>query len=108
MAEISEKVNSVLYRYIADINNYIKIDKAYLFGSYAKGNFNEYSDIDVAIFSDDFKRQSFLDAVSFLFSLARKYKEVCIEPIAFTLSDLHDGNPFAKEIVATGKEIILQ
>ncbi len=107
MVKISEKINRIIKDYISDVNRHVKIDKAFLYGSYAKGNFNEHSDLDIAIFSDSFKGQSFVDAVSFLFSLARKYKDICIEPIAFTVSDLQEDNPFVKEIITTGKEIEL-
>lgn len=108
MVAVSEKISKVVNAYISDVSKQIKIDKAYLYGSYAKGNYNEYSDLDIAIFSDSFKERSFVDAVAFLLSLARKYRDVCIEPVAFTTSDLQEDNPFVKEICATGKEIELQ
>jgi predicted nucleotidyltransferase len=84
------------------------VERAILYGSYAKGNYNQYSDIDVAIFSEGFRGKSSIEINTFLFSLARKYKEVCIEPIGFFGSDLQEDNPFIKEIVATGKEIYVQ
>ncbi|WP_427846385.1 nucleotidyltransferase domain-containing protein [Desulfosporosinus hippei] len=36
------------------VGDQIKIDKAILFGSHAKGQFSSDSDIDLAVFSDDF------------------------------------------------------
>jgi len=99
--------NKIIKEYISDVNKHVKIDRAFLFGSYAKGNYSHHSDLDIAIFSDSFKGQSFVDAVSFLFSLARKYKDVCIEPVAFTASEIREDNPFVKEIISTGKEIPL-
>ena len=108
MVEVSEKINDIVNKYITDVSKHLKIDKAFIYGSYAKGSNTEYSDLDIAIFSDGFKNQSFVDAVAFLFSIARKYKEICIEPVAFTRSDLSEDNPFVKEIINTGKEIILQ
>lgn len=107
MAQISEKIDKIIYEYLSDVGKNIKIDRAYLYGSYAKGNFNEYSDLDIAIFSDSFKGLSFVDAITFLLSLARKYRDVCIEPVAFTTSDLQEDNPFINEIRNTGKEIEL-
>ena len=105
MVESTQEINNIINDYISDIQKYIKVDKAILYGSYAKGTNHEYSDLDIAIFSDGFANQSFVESVTFLCSIARKYKEMCIEPVAFTLSDLQDGNPFVNDIVATGREI---
>ena len=105
MVEISQEINNIIGEYISDIQKYMKVEKAFVYGSYAKGNNNEYSDIDIAIFSDGFINQSFVESVSFLFSIARKYKDTSIEPVAFTLSDLQNDNPFVNEIIATGREI---
>ena len=41
--------------------NGISISAAYLFGSYAKGKANEWSDIDVALVSDNFSGIRFYD-----------------------------------------------
>ena len=107
MAEVPEKINNIVNKYITDVSKYLKIDKAFVYGSYAKGNSNEYSDLDIAIFSEEFKNQTFVESVAFLFSIARKYKEICIEPVAFTTSDLNEDNPFVMEIIKTGREIII-
>ena len=45
--------------------NNIHINKAILFGSYAKGTFNEWSDIDIALVSDNFQGNRFLDKAEF-------------------------------------------
>ena len=105
MAKISERIDSTVKNYIRDVNKHISVNKAILYGSYAKGTQNEYSDVDVAIFSDGFKGKNRIEINAFLFSLARKYKNICIEPIGFGSSDLEEENPFIKEILDTGKEI---
>lgn len=38
-----------------------KIDKMLLFGSYAKGKYNKYSDVDLMIISKDFRKVHVLD-----------------------------------------------
>ena len=43
----------VLKEYISKVSEHYKIDGAYLFGSFAKGDAHEHSDIDVAIISKD-------------------------------------------------------
>ena len=103
-----EKVNVIVQNYINDLQKHIKVNKAILYGSFAKGNYDEYSDVDVAIFSENFNSKDFIEINSFLFSLARKYKEVCIEPMGFNYTDLFEDNPFVKEILNTGKEIYSQ
>lgn len=103
-----EKVNEIIQNYINDLQKHVKVNKVILYGSFAKGNFNEYSDVDVAIFSESFKDKNSIEINTFLFSLARKYKEVCIEPMGFYYSDLFKDNPFVKEIISTGKEVYFQ
>lgn len=100
-----EKVNEIVRNYLNDVQKHVKVNKAIIYGSYAKGTFSTYSDVDVAIFSENFANRNSIEINSFLFSLARKYKEVCIEPLGFNYLDLFDDNPFIKEIMSTGKEL---
>jgi predicted nucleotidyltransferase len=101
----TEKINEIIRNYLSDVQKYVKVNKAVLYGSYAKGTYNNYSDVDLAIFSENFANKNSIEINSFLFSLARKYKEVCIEPMGFYYSDLFADNPFVKEIVSTGKDL---
>ena len=48
-----------------------------------------------------------MQIISHLFELKRRYnKDICLEPNAFPLSELSNDNPFVKEILRTGMEII--
>jgi len=105
MDEISQRLIETIKNYINDIKKHIKVNKVVLYGSYAKGNYNKDSDIDLAVFSDSFKDKKFVEITSFLFRFARKHKEYCIEPIGFTTMELKGDNPFIKDILNTGKEI---
>ena len=41
------------------------------------------------------------------FELKRRYNnDICLEPNAFPLSELNNDNPFVKEILRTGMEIV--
>ena len=44
--------------FIKSVTNIINVDQIILFGSYAKGNPHEYSDIDVALVSEDLDPRS--------------------------------------------------
>jgi len=90
---------------VKEVKKHVRVNKAFLYGSYAKGTYDQGSDLDIAIFSESFKDKKFVEVTAFLFSLARRYKEICIEPVGFSDIDMISDNPFIKEIIDTGKDI---
>ena len=106
MDEITQKIEKIAREYVDDVKKHIIVNKAFLYGSYARGTYNSGSDLDIAIFSETFTNKKFVDVTMFLLSLTRKYKQICIEPVGFSNLDLIDDNPFVKEIINTGKEIL--
>lgn len=78
------------------------IKKVLLFGSYAKGSFEENSDMDLAIvferLSDTFEMQVEL------MKIRRKF-DTRIEPHPIREADLNPSNPFAREILRSAYEI---
>jgi len=100
-------VNGVLSSYVAEVKKEMPIDKAYLFGSYAKGNPSAESDLDVCFFSDYFEDKWVIDIGVKLLDIARKYNKIIdIEPHTFATSELNDDNPFIQEILRTGIELL--
>ncbi|PKP33405.1 MAG: nucleotidyltransferase [Bacteroidetes bacterium HGW-Bacteroidetes-16] len=79
--------------------DYIKI---ILFGSYAKGNFNEDSDIDIAVILKDYK--NLMDIQLDLMRIRRKI-DSRIEPHPFRESEFEITNPIVSEILKYGQEI---
>jgi predicted nucleotidyltransferase len=108
MAVNYEAVNRAVKSYVAEVKAAIPIDKAYLFGSYAKGCANEYSDVDLCFFSKSFEDERDEDVFLQLFKLKRKYarETVYIEPHTFATYHLYNDNPFVKEVLRTGREIL--
>ncbi len=105
MAADDEALSGVIKSYVADVKNAIPIDRAFLFGSHARGTATEESDIDVCFFSKNFENLSMLDIMRPLFRLARKYRGIDIEPMGFPTSELGNDNPLVKEILRTGIEV---
>ncbi|MCL2360683.1 MAG: nucleotidyltransferase domain-containing protein [Defluviitaleaceae bacterium] len=105
MVADNEAISNVIEDYVNDVKNAMPIDKVFLFGSFAKGNANMHSDIDLCFFSSSFENQDTFTIVRELFRLSRKYGDFDIEPHAFCASDLETDNPFVKEILRTGKEL---
>ena len=79
--------------------NFIKI---ILFGSYAKGNFNDDSDIDIAVVFKDYS--NLIDMQLELMRLRRKI-DSRIEPHPFRESEFEISNPVVNEIIKFGQEI---
>jgi len=105
MAVDFEATKKIARNYAADVKNALPVDKAILYGSYANGDATELSDVDVCFFLRDFEGKSRVDIIGELLRLCRVYKGAFFEPIAFQTSEIERGNPFVKEILATGIEI---
>ncbi|NJK85864.1 MAG: nucleotidyltransferase domain-containing protein [Bacteroidales bacterium] len=73
--------------------------KIILFGSYAKGNYNEDSDIDIAVVLKDYNNLN--DIQLELMRLRRKI-DSRIEPHPFREKDFEITNPIVNEIIKYG------
>lgn len=73
------------------INDYFKIGQAYVRGSYANGNYNDTSDLDLLIISDDFigidmmKRKKFVKNI-FESILSMKIDSICLTQYEYELA----------------------
>ena len=77
------------------------ISRVFLFGSYAKGNAHEYSDIDVALVVKKMDK-GFLEVEPVLWRLRRQIDPL-IEPVL--IEEDNDPAGFLEEITWTGIEI---
>ena len=105
MAEIPHKVNIVINNYLSALKkNNIPVYQLFLFGSYAKGNYTIWSDIDLALVSDVFEGNRIKDRSKIrpiTLSISSEIQVLPYCPDDFTVDD-----PFVKEIVDTGIKII--
>lgn len=83
-------------------NDY-RIRKAYIYGSYARGNYHRDSDIDILLISEDFTGNRFKDSIK-LMRLCRKI-DSRIELMPYHPKDFTDADPLVVEVKTTGKEI---
>lgn len=80
----------------------ILFNKVILFGSFANGTQREYSDIDVALVSDQFSGMPIADW-RMLTPIVIRYSD--IEPHPYTTKYFEEGDPLIEEIKRTGIEI---
>lgn len=101
------KLNSVKkilfkYRALLERDNF-PVKKMILYGSYAKGDFKSYSDIDVCVISDRFsENKDYYETY-----LWKKILDVDsrIEPVGYDLESFKEIDPLVNEIKKHGIEI---
>ena len=106
MVTVSNEILEKLKRFLGMVSaSGLHIERAILFGSYAKGTGNTWSDIDIALVSKDFTGVGFYDRKRvnpFLIKVDSR-----IEPHPFRSEDFTEENPFVKEILKQGIEVSL-
>jgi predicted nucleotidyltransferase len=103
MVAIPEAVRSGINKYLERLREEIPVDKAMLFGSFARGTFDSGSDVDLAIFSDYFHGKRRVDNIAFLLSRAVDI-DLDLEPLAFTCEEYVERIGLVDEIIRTGIE----
>jgi predicted nucleotidyltransferase len=105
MAQLPVKVKNTINNYLQALrNNDIPIKEAILFGSYARGNYQKWSDIDIALVSDIF-RGNRIDDKDKIRKITLSISSE-LEVIPFSPNDFNLQNPFAKEILKTGIRLV--
>jgi predicted nucleotidyltransferase len=82
----------------------ININSIYLFGSYANGKAHEYSDIDLAVLSDDFEGIRYFDNLKISPSKLRTNRRLELHP--YKTEDFNKNDPFVKEILESGIRVM--
>ena len=100
-ADVVEQVIEKVKKYAELIRSSFNVKHIVLYGSYAKNNYKEDSDIDVAVVVDDIK-EDFLEMITKLYKLTRDIDDR-IEPIL--LDSAHDDSGFLEQILNEGRVV---
>jgi predicted nucleotidyltransferase len=99
------KIEKTVKSYLEQLERIgIHVQQAFLFGSYASGKHDEWSDIDLAIVSKDFIGNRFEDR--------NKIRKITLQvnsdisPMPYRPEDFNDSDYFVKEILKTGIRIV--
>ena len=105
MAEIPNRIQRIISQYLESLKAHgFLIEDAFLFGSYASGQANQWSDIDLALVSDAFEGIRFKDK--------NKIRQITIatstdlEVLPFNPRDFTPSDPLVKEILDTGIRVV--
>ena len=105
MVKKTNQLNDNLKKFIKILTDSLNIYAVVLYGSYADKRAGEYSDIDVAVFSEDFGHNTF-EEMKKLFKL-RRIVDTDIEPLPFSKKAFFDyeKTDFVSEILSKGRII---
>lgn len=101
---INSGIMEIVQKYVEKVCKKYKIKTIILFGSYAKGTENEDSDIDIAIITDDIKKDRFDEEINLM--KLRWDIDLRIEPHIISVADYENNeNPFVIEVKNTGIKV---
>jgi predicted nucleotidyltransferase len=102
--ERSEELINEIKAFAAKLKNDLPVREVYLYGSFAKGEIHEGSDIDLLIIGDFAER--FFDRIGKILELT----DLPIEPLVYTVEEFEEfkksQNPFIMEVLKTAIKIL--
>jgi uncharacterized protein len=105
MSQIPTEIIETIKKFVQEAKqDNVFINKAILFGSYAKGTYNEWSDIDVAVVSDDFEGNRFKDNMKL--SKSRLRTNIDLETHPYRSEEFTLDNLFVSEILKYGVQVV--
>jgi len=104
MAEENDDIKKIVRHFLEEVRKKYSIVGAYLYGSFAKGTSNKWSDIDVAIISPDFTDDLFEERLN-LMKLAASIDDR-IEAKPFKKDFFDPNDPLVDEIQKSGIQLL--
>jgi len=102
-----EEVIKLAKQFVDCASKYLKIKKAILFGSYVRGDFNEWSDIDILIIVDEIDEINPIKRIEKVMDCLMKYSSV--EIVILTVKEYKEkklkNNPIIIECEEIGIEL---
>lgn len=103
----SRRTLSTVSRFINEARKEISVLRVVLFGSYSAGRAGEWSDVDLAVVSDDFEGMDRIQRLTLLGKVAWRAKTTEVEALGFTAKEYSEASPldFLWEIKRTGRVV---
>ena len=96
----NDDIRNSIAHFLMEVKKKYKIEAAYLYGSYAKGRADEWSDVDLAVVSPDFPDNLYETRLE-LMQIAVQIDDR-LEPRPFKESAFDLNDPLASEVKAYG------
>lgn len=109
MVKTEREIKEIIDRFMFEVERLgVKPEKVILYGSYAKGNPKEESDIDIVVISGDFRNMNIRERLELLGIAAGRVFEP-IEALGYTEEEIESEKKgtFIEEIIDSGKHVAL-
>ena len=94
MVKTRDQIDTIVKKYIKEVNRRYRVEQVVLFGSYAAGNATESSDIDIAIISPDFRGKPEMEVLEDLSRMTLNI-DTSLEVIAFSPEEFVSPDPLS-------------
>jgi predicted nucleotidyltransferase len=107
MAKERTAALKAIRQFLNEANKRISIDKVVLYGSTATGRTHEWSDIDIAVVSDDFLNKTRKERLVLLKEIAWYAKTTEIDALGYTVKEFETDDPLdiVSEIKKNGEVV---
>ena len=101
-------INRIARDFTRDVSHKLPIDKVFVFGPCVNGRVREGKDIDICFFLKNYKGKRRVDVLAQILSIGEeKYRGAFFKPIIFRSAEIKIDNPLIREIIDTGRQILL-
>jgi len=99
-------LDKIIAEFVALVSRTVRIEAVILYGSYASGSPDEWSDIDIAVISPDFEEVPMWERQRII-SRASVDRHSSLAPIGYPSSEYRNPgrHSFLREIIRTGKVV---
>lgn len=103
-ADVKERLSKIALKYAEYLKENLHLHSLYIYGSYAKNQYTDDSDIDIAVVANGFTGDLVED--TFMLMKIRRKVDNRIEPHPFPVNEFNENDPLAREVIQTGIKII--
>lgn len=106
MVTTATDLDKIISDFVALLSRATRVEAVVLYGSYANGSPDEWSDIDIAVVSPDFEGVPMWERQRII-SRATVDRDSSLSPIGYPSSEYHNPGPhsFLREIIRTGRVV---
>ena len=106
MVTAATDLDKIISQFVALLSKAVRVEAIVLYGSYANGSPDEWSDIDIAVISPDFEDIPLWERQRII-SRATVDRDSSLSPIGYPSSEYHNPgrHSFLREIIRTGRVV---